>query len=85
MTTQILLDESTTVQECVDGIADKIGIKNPEEFSLQKEGAGITLLLILRYFSSTFENLFTVHQHLIHLSFITRSPHPFSPPSNPFT
>lgn len=37
---QMLLDESTTVQEVVEGIAEKIGIKNPEEFSLQKEGAG---------------------------------------------
>lgn len=35
----MLLDESTTVQEVVESIAGKIGIKNPEEFSLQKEGS----------------------------------------------
>lgn len=47
---KIMLDESTIVQDCVDSIADKIGIKNPEEFSLQKEGAGMPHFIPLRIF-----------------------------------
>eukprot|EP01133_Synstelium_polycarpum_P001416 gene1416-1640_t len=34
-----LIDESTTVSEIVASIAKKMGIKNPEEYSLIKEGA----------------------------------------------
>ncbi len=45
-----MLDESTTVQDCVDNIAEKIGIKNPEEFSLQKEGGILSLLSSLYYY-----------------------------------
>jgi hypothetical protein len=41
----------------VDGIADKIGIKNPEEFSLQKEGAGIVLLYLPSHSMSVFLHL----------------------------
>ncbi|GAM27313.1 hypothetical protein SAMD00019534_104880 [Acytostelium subglobosum LB1] len=33
-----LVDESTSVSDIVDGIAKKMGIKNPEEYSLQKDG-----------------------------------------------
>eukprot|EP01132_Coremiostelium_polycephalum_P010257 gene10257-12581_t len=34
-----LIDESTSVSEIVSGIARKMGIKNPEEYSLIKEGS----------------------------------------------
>lgn len=35
----ILLDESLTVTALVDIVGEKMGIGNPEEFSLQLEGA----------------------------------------------
>lgn len=36
----ILVDQSETIEEIVKVIAQKIGIKNPEEFSLQYEREG---------------------------------------------